>query len=181
MHWRMRPHCIRALGLGLSVIGVVCSTMGACNSDDPAAAPRGSSTALVGGPAAAPPARELTDAMASFARALRESDREAFLRSFSQGALWNAINTKSQTMTPSRVSYEKLSDALNTEGLLRASLMGDGESSLRTYVTGAYAKDWTPLNQYQFAPAGVSHGSVWIAWRPEGDRWVVDTIAWPIR
>ncbi len=172
---------MRALWLRLSAIGVVCSITVACSSDDPAAAPRGSHPALVGGPGAAPPARELTDAMAAFARALRDSDRAAILRAFSKAALWNAINTKSETMTPSRVSYEKLSDALNTEGLLRASLVGDGDSSLRTYVSGAYAKDWTPLNQYQFAPAGVAQGSVWIAWRPEGDRWVVDTIAWPIR
>ena len=155
--------------------------MVACNSDDPAAAPRGSNAPLVGGPSAAPPARELIEAMAAFARALRDTDRDAILRAFSQVALWNAINTKSERMTPSRVSYEKLSDALNTEGPLRASLIGDGESSLRTYVTGTYAKDWTSLNQYQFAPVGVAQGSVWIAWRPEGDRWVVDTIAWPIR
>jgi hypothetical protein len=119
--------------------------------------------------------------MAAFARALRDNDRDAILRAFSQGALWNAINTKSETMTPSRVSYEKLSEALNTEGPLRDSLVGDGDSSLRSYVTGARAKDWTPLNQYQFAPPGVAQGSVWIAWRPEADRWVVDTIAWPIR
>lgn len=155
--------------------------MVACNADDPAAAPHGSHAALVGGPSATPPTRELIEAMGSFARALRDSDRDAILRAFSQVALWNAINTKSAAMVPSRVSYEKLSDALNTEGTLRASLVGEGESSLRTYVTGKYAKDWTPLNQYQFAPAGVSQGSVWIAWRPEGGRWVVDTIAWPIR
>lgn len=177
----MPTHSTRVYSLTLSAIGVACAVVVACSTEDSAAAPRGANAALVSGPATPPPAQELIEAMAAFARGLRDNDRDAILRAFSQDALWNAINTKSETMRPSRVSYEKLAEALNTEGALRTSLVGEGEGSLRTYVTGAHAKDWIPLNQYQFAPPAVAQGSVWIAWRPEAARWVIDTIAWPMR
>jgi hypothetical protein len=64
---------------------------------------------------------------------------------------------------------------------LRDTILGTHDSSLRAYVSGAHAAPWSALSEFQFAPADVRSGEVWIAWRPEHDRWVVDTIAWPMK
>lgn len=120
--------------------------------------------------------------MQALESALRDRDTGAVLRAFSQTQTWSALNTKAEGQPLSSVSYERLAQALESEGELRDTLLGQGETSLRTYVSGPeLGAPWQALGEVQFAPAGVPKGRVWIAWRREGERWVVDTIAWPMR
>jgi hypothetical protein len=166
---------------------VACSTLGACGSDSPqpkpAAAELESAAAPQPTPAAAPaPSAEVMQAMRELTSALREGDVQGVLRAFSQTAPWSALNTKAESQPISRVSYERLVQAIESEGELRDTLLGQGETSLRSYVSGPlHGAAWTALSDVQFAPDGVPKGRVWIAWRREGERWVVDTIAWPMR
>jgi hypothetical protein len=177
MHLTMQAHNIRVAFLRLSVFGIVGSMSVACSSEES----RASVAPAVRANAASRPARELNEAMDAFTRALRASDIERILQAFSQFTPWNALDTRSEMQSTSRVSYEKLSEALKSDGQLHDSFLGDRDTSLRCYVTGKHDKDWEPLNPYQFAPPGVAQGSVWIAWRQEAGRWVVDTLAWPMR
>jgi hypothetical protein len=177
MHLTMPAHNIQVVFLRLSVLGLVCSTLLACSSEES----RATLAPSVRSSTASRPAREVNDAMESFTRALRDSDTDRILQSFSQFTPWNALNTKSEMQSTSRVSYEKLSEALKSAGELHDSFLGDRDTSLRSYVTGKHNQDWDAVSPYQFAPPGVAQGSVWIAWRQEGGRWVVDTLAWPMR
>jgi hypothetical protein len=119
--------------------------------------------------------------MTAFSGALRARDTQGFLNAFSQTQTWNALNTKSDGSPPARVSYERLAQALDSEGELRESLFGEKETSLRSYVSGVHETPWAAQSEFQFVPPGASRGLVWIAWRHEDERWVVDTIAWPLR
>jgi hypothetical protein len=177
MHLTMQSHNIRVVFVRLCVLGLVCSTLAACSGEES----RATVAPAVRSNASSQPPRDLNDAMESFVRALRDSDNDRILQAFSQFTVWNALNTKSEMQSTSRVSYEKLSEALKSEGELHDSFLGDRDTSLRSYVTGKHNQDWEALNPYQFAPPGVAQGSVWIAWRQEGGRWVVDTLAWPMR
>jgi hypothetical protein len=114
--------------------------------------------------------------MRAFARALRDRDRDGILRAFSTTRGWSAINTRSPVHLPTPVSHARLAQALDTPGALHDSVLGDQPGSLRSFAS----EDWQAHGPFQLAPAGVAPGLVWVAWRPEGEAWVIDTLAWPI-
>jgi hypothetical protein len=118
--------------------------------------------------------------MTAFTQALRDADKQVILSMFSPTQSWNVINTRSPIHMPTVVTQARLAEALNQEGPLHDSLLGAQPNNLRAFVTGEHSSPWTPKGPYQFAPETAPQGQVWIAWRQEADRWVVDTLAWPV-
>lgn len=118
--------------------------------------------------------------MDSLTAALARGDTAAFLGACSRSTPLHILDTRAEGQPDAQVTYAELVDSLNTQGVMYEKLFGTGDKSLRTYAAAPRSVSWNALGPYQFAPAGVAVGRVWIAWRPEGARWVVDTIAWPL-
>ena len=126
------------------------------------------------------PSAALQLAMTAFTQALRDANKQVILTMFSSTQSWNVINTRSPLHMPTVVSHARLAEALNQEGPLHDPLLGAHPNNLRAFVTGEHSAPWKARGPYQFAPEKAPQGQVWIAWRQEADRWVVDTVAWPV-
>lgn len=119
--------------------------------------------------------------MDAFSAALLAGDSAAFLHAFSPHGTWQIINTNYEGQPSAPLSYERLARALADKDDLYVALFGERpERNLRWYVSGEYQAPWEDLGPMQFVPHGLKTGRVWIAWRPEGEHWYVDTIAAPL-
>lgn len=123
----------------------------------------------------------LREAVDAFCKALRDGDAAAFLRAFAQDRPWHIINTHFEGQPAAAVSYDRLAEGLGKKDDLHAALFGNRpDRTLRAFVSGNYAAPWQAIGPYQFVPQGLTSGKVWMAWRKQGERWFVDTIAAPL-
>jgi hypothetical protein len=112
--------------------------------------------------------------------ALSGGDTAAFLGACSRSTPLHILDTRAEGQPDAQLAYADLAESLTKHDMLYEKLFGASDKSLRSYVIGQHAKPWKALGPYQFAPPAAALGKVWIAWHPEGARWVVDTIAWPL-
>jgi len=118
--------------------------------------------------------------MDALTAALARGDTSAFLSGCSRTTPLHILDTRAEGQPDAQVPYDDLAEALNTRGVLYEKLFGASDKSLRSYASEQPPQAWKALGPYQFAPPAAPVGRVWIAWHPEGTRWVVDTIAWPL-
>ena len=129
-------------------------------------------------PDAAP--ADLRGAMQAFEASLRAQDTEGFLALFSQSRPWRAIDTLEPRPRSESVSYAQLKSDLEAKrGKFELLFDAGGDDCLRDYVVDFYAEPWTWLSPNKFAPHETDGQSVWVQWRKEEQRWVVEAIAMP--
>jgi hypothetical protein len=123
---------------------------------------------------------ELRIAMEELCDALRARDTAAFLRAFSRTQPFRDVDAAREGDPGKAVSYPKLARELAAkQGLYRALFGEERPDQLRRYVVGEYQGPWAATSEVRFVPRGLPEPRVWISWRAEADRWVVDAIARP--
>ncbi|MET0390100.1 MAG: hypothetical protein ABW321_29280 [Polyangiales bacterium] len=156
---------------------LLCATLLACSPErrPPARAPER--------PASVPPqpTAELRTAMNTLTEALRRADTNQLLGCFSDTKPWTMFSTHGVVPADIKLTRAELAHALDTKSQVYAFLFSERPWALRAFAAPPHDAPWVAWNAHQFAPPGVKRGEVWIVWRQEAAKWVVDTLAWPIQ
>lgn len=131
-----------------------------------------------------PPASSLDEAMRGFMSALVQKDVERFLVYFSRSKPFRYIGTIEVKQRVQLVDYEDLSRALRARDVDRGwySILFDGgpDDSFAQTVADPERRAWRRVDERKFVPPGDDADStLFVIWRKERDRWVVDAIAYP--
>ena len=142
----------------------------------------GSDRAGHGPNAAAPlPSFALYEETAELIRAVREEDTACFLDKFPGAGTWTILSTHAVVPADLRMTRAELAHELEAKGQMHSFMFGPRPWALRAFTVAPHDKPWQPVTDVQFGPPGVRRGEVLVAWRQEGAKWVVDSIAWPIQ
>lgn len=124
----------------------------------------------------------LAGAMQKFVIALRDKDIEGFADLFPRQSRWTYIGTITDPVQTSEYSHGALLNDLRQQtGLYESLYDADGDDTFRDYVMMTDGKPWIRSGENRFSPPGLPDmaTSVFVRWRREGQRWVVDAIAEP--
>jgi hypothetical protein len=122
--------------------------------------------------------------MALFVASLRAKDTDRFLLLFSRKKPFRMRNTLQGPSSTASISYKILAKELTRksqdEGLYSVLFDAGPDDSFRQYVDNAPDAAWRWIGGTRFVPSYEDASSkVYVTWRKEGKRWVVDTIAAP--
>lgn len=120
---------------------------------------------------------DLRVAMEELAERLRAGDVPRVLEKFSRTGGFRYADTRKKEPAVTPIPFEQLAREVGAKGGLYRMLFDP--AGLAQYVRGTYAVSWVGIASNEFAPRGADAKQVWVRWRPEGDVWVVDTIAMP--
>ncbi len=121
-------------------------------------------------------------AMQKFVKALHNKDINAFAALFSKNNNWNYVGTIITPVLTSEHTYAALIvDLRQKTGLYESLFDSGGDDTFRDYISMTDGKPWIRTGDHQFSPPDLPdiHESVYVKWRYEGQRWVVDVIAEP--
>jgi hypothetical protein len=125
----------------------------------------------------------LEASMAKFVEALKNKDTDTFLTLFSQSTPWQYISTITDTPEVSIVKYAELARDLKLKdqsGWHEILFDASGDDCFRKYVMLDNGAPWKRINDVTFSPPGSDPNSrVYVKWRKEEGKWVIDTIAEP--
>jgi hypothetical protein len=121
---------------------------------------------------------ELRAAVDRFTASLRDKNTDHFMSLFSRERVWYDVNTLEGNRYKVKVTYQKLKEDIESKtGLYTALFDADGDDCLRDYTVTPYDKPWRWIGNNTFSPPDADERSIWIKWRFEKGRWVVDAIA----
>jgi hypothetical protein len=119
-------------------------------------------------------------AMDRFVVSLRSRDTKSFLGAFSLDKVWYDVNTLEGNQAKVSVTYKKLKRDLDSKtGFYTTIFDAEGDDCLRDYTMSPYDSPWKMTGPNTFSPPNADEKSVWVRWRTEKGRWVVDAIAQP--
>jgi hypothetical protein len=119
-------------------------------------------------------------AMAEFVRALHAQDAESFLQCFSRKKGFLLTGTSDKPHDSMRFGYAKLEQGLKPGGDFVGILFGgEGDDNFRDYVEQSGAAAWRSKQPTVFVPPIEPSLPVFVRWRKEGGRFVVEEIAFP--
>lgn len=123
----------------------------------------------------------LNAAMGRFLAALRNRDVEEFLSLFSRKKAWHYIGTLTRPVQVERVTYSQLErDLRRKSGWYEALIDAGPDDCFRNHVVASEGRPWVLKGKMTFVPPDAGNDmSVFVRWRKEGERWVVDAIAEP--
>jgi hypothetical protein len=132
--------------------------------------------------AAAP--ESLEAAMAGFIDALSRKDVPAFLEFFSRNKPFRFIGTIQPKRQVDLVRFDALARELNARDVDRGwySVLFDGgpDDSLALTIEDPARRPWRRVKGQKFVPPDDDDDStLFITWRKENGRWVVDAIGYP--
>lgn len=135
-------------------------------------------------PVSARPTDSLDEAMAGLLGALAQKDVERFLGYFSHSKRFRYIGTIEVKRRVMLVDYEDLARGLRARDVDQGwySILFDGgpDDSLAQTVADPEARAWRRVGEYKFVPPEDEPDStLFVIWRKERDRWVVDAIGYP--
>jgi hypothetical protein len=123
----------------------------------------------------------LQNAMDRFVAALKASDTQAFATLFPRHGLWTFQSSIGEASDRSLHSLADLRrDLTARNGLYESFFEGDGDS-VRDFVETTGGRAWQRTSGPQFSPPDLSdlRDLMFVRWRREDGRWVVDTVAAP--
>jgi len=125
----------------------------------------------------------LQAAMDAFAKALSMRDVDAFLSHFSRRRAFTLLGTIDEPYRAARIKYADLSRELHSGDRSQgwyAEFMGDEDESFALSVASAEHRPWKRVGKHKFVlPDDDANSRMFVVWRKEGPRWVIDTIAIP--
>jgi hypothetical protein len=149
-------------------------------STAPSSGDAGPSAAPVGAARAAVDWSRADLAMAEFVRALHAKDAAAFLQCFSHKKGFLLTGTSDKPHDSMRFSYPKLEQGLKPGGDFVGILFGgEGDDNFRDYVEQSGGAAWRSKQPNVFVPPIEPSLPVFVRWRKEGKRFVVEEIAFP--
>jgi hypothetical protein len=123
---------------------------------------------------------QIDQAMAQFVRALQERNVESLLQCFSRKKSFFLTGTSSTPHDKSRFSYAQLETGMKPGGDFVGILFGgEGDDNFRDYVKETGGRAWRSKPAGIFVPPIDHNLTVFVRWRREGNRWVVEEIAFP--
>ncbi len=119
--------------------------------------------------------------MAGLLKALEDRDVDAFLRFFSQRKPWEFLGTIGDPSEVDEVKFDNLAKDLRSKAGWYETLFDGGNfDCFRDHVSQTGGRKWTRVSEWKYVPPdGYGGGKVFVSWRREGDRWVVDKIGEP--
>lgn len=133
-------------------------------------------------PAAAADERGSAEAMRRFVSALVARDMDALARLFPREGHWTYLGTLNDPPLSSTHTGTELARDLAARRGLYGSLIEDADlDTFRDHAARTQGRDWVQVGEHRYAPPdmGGAEPRVFIAWRREAGRWVVDAIAEP--
>ena len=127
-------------------------------------------------PAAARAGDDAATTMAAFVTAVRARDRPQLAGFFPTTGKLVVVNTLEKPFERAAIAADRLARQLRPGGDLDDLLFGD--DGFRDYVTRDHRQRWRPRGT-TFVPPYATGPPVWLKWRREGERWVIDEIALP--
>lgn len=126
-----------------------------------------------------PPSLDAT--MAAFLHALRDKDIGGLPDFFPSEGDWIYLGTITDPPRSSTVDRQQLSaDFLAREGWYVVLVDADGDDCFCDYADITEGEPWVRLDDTAFEPPGdIGGGLVYVRWRLQGRRWVIDALAEP--
>lgn len=125
---------------------------------------------------------DLQEAMNGFVKALQNQDLKRFVSYFPEQGNWRYIGTivEPLQMTESnRAELEK--DLAERSGWYEVFFDAQGDDTFRDYVLMTKGDAWRLSSLNRFSPPDLPDmwNRVYVQWRREANRWVIDAIAEP--
>lgn len=121
-------------------------------------------------------------AMARFVDALEARDLSAFAALFPREGSWTYLSTLTESGPRISQSGESVKRDLHTrEGLYHVFFSDADLDTFRDWVMMTGGRDWVRTGSHRFSPPGLGSlaQKVFVGWRREDGRWVVDVVAEP--
>jgi hypothetical protein len=121
-------------------------------------------------------------AMRRFVDALLAKDTEALATLFPREGRWTYLGTLTDPPLSSTHSGAELARDLAARRGLYGSLIEDADlDTFRDHAARTQGRDWVRVGETRYAPPDMAGAEprVFVAWRREAGRWVVDAIAEP--
>lgn len=123
---------------------------------------------------------QVDQAMDQFVRALADRDGDALLQCFSRKKGFLLTGTSDTPHDSMRFSYVQLEKGLKPGGDFVGILFGgEGDDNFRDYVEQTAGRAWRTKRPGVFIPPIEYSLPVFVRWRKEGKRYVVEEIAFP--
>lgn len=133
-------------------------------------------------PAAAEAERGPAEAMRRFVDALIAKDTAALADLFPREGRWTYLGTLTDPPLSSTHTGAELARDLAARRGLYGSLIEDADlDTFRDHAVRTQGRAWVPAGETRYAPPDMAGAAprVFVAWRREAGRWVVDAIAEP--
>jgi hypothetical protein len=125
----------------------------------------------------------LATAMRGFARAIETRDTGALLGYVSKQRGLTFLDTIAEPHQKTHLTYEELARDLQTRDLQQgwySVLLGDDDESFALATACSAGRTWKRAGKRKFVlPDDDLDSRLFVSWRREGARWVIDTIAQP--
>lgn len=118
--------------------------------------------------------------MGFFVKALQDKNVDALLSCFSRKKGFLLTGTSDTPHDSMRFSYAKLEQGLKPGGDFVGILFGgEGDDNFRDYVAQTRGAAWQSKGPATFVPPADYSLPVFVRWKKEGKRFVVEEIAFP--
>jgi hypothetical protein len=118
-------------------------------------------------------------AMAALVTAVHDRDVHRVLECFSRGRPWYLTTTGGKKPRRSRYTFVQLGAGLKDGGNFRGVLLGDDpDDNLRDQIEQTGRRAWRAQSPTTFVPPDDTV-NVFVKWRREGNRYVVEEIGFP--
>lgn len=122
----------------------------------------------------------LDSRMAAWVQALRDNDTAAFLGFFSETKPWRYLSTLPGEKHADVVSFQQLkSDLAKKRGWFEVLFDAGGDDVFRDHVLNDGGRPWCRWLLGFSPPDSDSRDDVFVRWRNEDGKWVIDVIAEP--
>jgi hypothetical protein len=119
-------------------------------------------------------------AMAALVRAIHDRNVPRVLACFSRTKPWYVTTTGGKKALRSRYTFAQLETGLKDGGDFRGVLLGDDpDDNLRDQIEETGRRPWRARGPATFVPPDDDTVNVFVKWRTEGNRYVVEEIAFP--